>query len=101
MCKNSKNILLSAVLAAALCFFVCSEQNAEQTETIPDIVTTLSETTIITGNEIESEAEDGLSERADRRGGFMPVSGRKRTGFRGKTGGASCGGTGGNQPRFG
>ncbi|MCI9409073.1 MAG: hypothetical protein HFJ89_04585 [Oscillospiraceae bacterium] len=62
MCKNSKNILLSAVLAAALCFFVCSEQNAEQTETIPDIVTTLSETTIITGNEIESEAEDGLSE---------------------------------------
>ena len=62
MCKNSKNILLSAVLAAALCFSACSEQNAEQTETISETVTSLSETTIITGNEIESEAEDGLSE---------------------------------------
>ncbi len=29
MCKNSKNILLSAVLAAALCFFVCSMNRIE------------------------------------------------------------------------
>lgn len=62
MCKNSKNILLSAVLAAALCFSACSEQNAEQTETISDTVTAISEVTGISENEIEHETEDDPSE---------------------------------------
>lgn len=62
MCKNSKNILLSAVLAAALCFSACSEQNAEQTETISDTVTAISEVTGISENEIDHETKVGLSE---------------------------------------
>lgn len=62
-----KKFLISSVLAAVICFSACSKQTetAEQTETLPASVTTVSETTAIFENGFETATGSDLSESDD------------------------------------